>query len=169
MRLSPVAVLLASLVLPAAPAALAAQGSTLEGGSVERLLGQGGDAVAFTYRRTEASRQGLGIDLAVGFFPAALAGRTVRMQVDAGFARIQWLGPAALILKGGFGSLLDVGPAPEIIPGLQAGVAAVVRLDHLCGLRVDLTRRVLFPDGQSYSLWSLGLGLSLLPGHRGAP
>jgi hypothetical protein len=153
---------LVTLGLIAAPASAGAQSSAREGGSVERVLGAAGQAVAFTYRRTEASRLGLGIDLAVGIFPAALAVRTVRLMVDAGFARTQRLGPAALILKAGVGTRLDVGPAPEIIPGIQAGIAAIVPLERNAGLRIDLTRRVLFPDGPAVSQWSLGVGISVL-------
>jgi len=168
MRLSPASALLSCLLLAAASDGLSAQSSVLEGGSVERFLGQAGHAVAFTYRRTEASRRGLGLDLAVGIFPAALAVRLVRLQVDAGVARTQALGPAALVLKAGVGSRLDVGPSPEIIPGLQAGLAAVIPLERRCGLRLDLTRRVLFPEGGSVAQWSIGVGLTLLPGSRPA-
>jgi hypothetical protein len=168
MRLSPAALLVASLTWHSLPATLAAQAVTYQGGSVERFLGEGGHAVAFMYRRTEAAWHGLGIDLGVGVFPVALAVRTARLQVDAGLAMTQRLGPAALILKAGFGSRLDVGPSPEFIPGLQAGAAAVIPIERLCGFRVDLTRRVLFPDGGRVSRWSIGVGLTILPDRRGA-
>lgn len=169
MRLSPRSVLLSCLLLAAVSDGVSAQSSVLEGGSFERVLGQPGHAAAFTYRRTEASRRGLGIDMAVGLFPAALAVRTVRLQVDAGFAWTQALGLAALVLKAGVGSRLDVGPSPELIPGLQAGIAAVIPLERRCGLRLDLTRRQLFPDGGSVAQWSFGVGLTLLPLRRPAP
>jgi hypothetical protein len=86
MRLSSKSMLLSCLLLAAAPDGVSAQASVFDGGSFERILGSGGDAVAFTYRRTEASRRGFGLDLAIGIFPAALGFRTVRLQVDAGFA-----------------------------------------------------------------------------------
>lgn len=168
MRLSPPFALLSCLLLAAESDGVSAESSVLEGGSFERVLGQGGHAVAFTYRRTEASRRGLGLDLAVGLFPAALAVRTVRLQVDAGFARTQALGPAALVLKAGVGSRLDVGPSPELIPGLQAGIAAVIPLERRCGLRLDFTRRILFPDGGSVAQWNIGVGLTVLPLSRSA-
>jgi hypothetical protein len=161
MRLSPASALLSCLLLAAAPDGVSAQSSVVEGGSVERYLGQGGHAVAFTYRRTEASRRGLGLDLAVGIFPAWLAVRTARLQVDAGFAQTQALGPAALVLKAGVGSLLDVGPSPQIIPGLQVGIAATIPLEARCSLRLDLTRRQLFPVGGPVARWSIGFGLTV--------
>ena len=145
-----------------------AQFSSFEGASVERILGLGGQAVAFTYRRTEASRHGLGVDLAVGIFPAALGFRTVLLQVDAGFARTQAIGPAALVLKAGVGSLMDLGQSAQIIPGLQAGVATIIPLERRGGLRLDLTRRQLFADGESVALWSIGFGLTVLTRSRPA-
>jgi hypothetical protein len=163
MRLSPASALLSCLLLAATSEGVSAQSSVLEGGSVERYLGLPGHAVAFTYRRTEVSRLGFGIDLAVGIFPAALAGSTARLLIDAGFARTQALGAARLVLKAGMGSRLDVGPSPEFIPGLQAGVAAVIPLERGAGLRVDLTRRQVFPDGGSVAQWSVGVGVAILP------
>jgi hypothetical protein len=169
MRLSPASALLSCLLVAAAPDGLSAQSSVLEGGSVERFLGQPGHAVAFTYRRTEASRGGFGLDLAVGLFPAALAGRTARLQVDAGFARTQALGPVRLVLKAGMGSRLDVGPSPEFIPGLQAGIAAVIPVERRCSFRLDLTRRQLYLDGGSVAQWSLGVGVTVPSLSRPAP
>jgi hypothetical protein len=161
MRLSPASALLSCLLLAATSDGLSAQSSVLEGGSVERFLGQAGHAVAFTYRRTEASRGGFGLDLAVGIFPAPLAVRIVRLQLDAGLARTQAIGPAALVLKAGVGSRLDLGLSPDIIPGLQAGIAAIIPVERRCSFRVDLTRRQLFPDGGSVAQWSIGVGLTV--------
>ena len=160
--------LLFCLFLAAAPDRVSAQVSSFEGASVERMLGQGGQAVAFTYRRTEVARHGLGVDLGVGIFPAALAVRTVLLQFDAGFARTQSIGPAALVLKAGVGSLMLVGQSAQIIPGLQAGVAAIVPLDRRGGLRLDLTRRQFFPDDGSVALWSIGFGLTVMTRSRPA-
>jgi hypothetical protein len=160
MRLSSRYSLLSCLILAAAPARGLAQVS-FQGASVERLLGQGGQAVAFTYRRTEASRHGLGVDLAVGIFPAALGVRTVLLHFDAGFAKTQAIGPAALVLKAGAGSLMAVGQSARIIPGLQAGVAAIIPLERRCALRLDLTRRQLFPVGGPVARWSIGFGLTV--------
>jgi hypothetical protein len=168
MRLSPRYALLSCLFLAAAPGRVLAQFSSFEGASVERLLGLGGQAVAFTYRRTEASQHGLGVDLAVGIFPAALAFRTALLQVDAGFARTQAIGPAALVLKAGVGSLMNLGQSAQIIPGLQVGVATIIPLERRGSLRLDLTRRQLFRDGGSVALWSIGLGLTVLTRSRPA-
>jgi hypothetical protein len=167
MRLSPRYSLLSCLILAAAPARGLAQVS-FQGASVERLLGQGGQAVAFTYRRTEASRHGLGVDLAVGIFPAALAYRTMLLQIDAGLARTQAIGPGALVLKAGVGSLMNLGQSAQIIPGLQVGVATIIPLERRGSLRLDLTRRQLFADGGSVSLWSVGFGLTVLTRSRPA-
>jgi hypothetical protein len=168
MRLSPKSALLSCLLLAAAPDRGLAQFSSFEGGSFERILGLGGQAVAFTYRRTEVSRRGPGVDLAVGLFPAALAVRTVLFQVDAGFARTQAIGPAALVLKAGVGSLMNLGQSARIIPGLQAGVAAIIPLERRGGLRLDLTRRQFFSDGGSVALWSIGFGFTVLTTSRPA-
>jgi hypothetical protein len=166
MRLSPRFALLPCLFLAAVPARVLAQLSSFQGASVERLLGLGGEAVAFTYRRTEASRHGLGVDLALGIFPAALAYRTVLLQVDAGLAKTQVIGPAALVLKAGVGSLMNVGQSAQIIPGLQVGVATIIPLERRGSLRLDLTRRLLFGDGGSVALWSLGVGLTVMTRSR---
>lgn len=168
MRLSPQSALLSCLLFAALADGVSAQSSVYEGGSFERVLGLAGHAAAFTYRRTEASRQGLGLDLGIGLFPAALAGRTVRLQVDAGFAQTQAIGPAALVLKAGVGSLMDLGPSPLLIPGLQAGVAAIIPLERRCSFRVDLTRRLFFPDGGPVGQWSIGVGLTVLTRSRPA-
>ena len=169
MRLSPQSALLSCLLLAAMAHGASAQSSVLEGGGFERILGLSGDAVAFTYRRTEVSRRGSGLDLAIGLFPAALGMRTVRLQVDAGFAATQTIGPAALVLKAGVGSLMDLGLLTQLIPGLQAGVAAIIPLERRCALRLDLTRRQLFPDGEPVALWSLGVGLTVRSAGRPAP
>jgi hypothetical protein len=166
MHLPPASALLASLILVAAPVSVAAQAATFEGTSIERFLGQPGHAVAFNYRRTEASRLGLGLDLAIGVYPVGLLVRTLRLQVDAGLAYTQRLGPAAVVLKAGAGNRVDLGLSTELIPGLQAGVAAIVPVERRCGLRVDLTRRVTFPEGRTVSLWSLGVGLTIVPARR---
>jgi hypothetical protein len=161
MPLSPQSILLSCLLLAAAPDGVSAQSSAFDGGSFERILGSGGQAVAFTYRRTEVSQRGLGLDLAVGFFPAALGFRTLRLQVDAGFGATQAIGPASLVLKAGVGNLMDIGLSTQLIPGLQAGVAAIIPLERRCAFRLDLTRRQLFPDGAPVALWSLGVGLTV--------
>jgi hypothetical protein len=166
MRLSLKYALLSCLVLAAAPDPVSAQFSSFEGASFERVLGRGEPAVAFTYRRTESSRGGLGLDLGVGVFPAALAVRTVLLQFDAGFAYTQAIGPAALVLKAGAGSWMILGQSAQMIPGLQAGVAAIIPLDRRGGLRLDLTRRQLFPDGESVALWSIGFGFTVLTRSR---
>lgn len=166
MRLSPNPALLPCLLLAAVAHGASAQSLVLEGGSFERVLGAPGHAAAFTYRRTEASRQGFGLDLGIGLFPAALVVRTVRLHVDAGFALTQAIGPAALVLKAGAGSLMDLGLSTQLIPGLQAGVAAIIPLQRGCGLRVDLTRRQLFPDGESVARWSIGVGVTVLTRSR---
>ena len=168
MRLSPRLALLPCLLLATGPDLAAAQFSSFEGGSFERILGLGGEATAFTYRRTEMSRRGVGVDLGVGIFPAALAYRTVLLQSDAGFARTQAIGPAALVLKVGVTSLTYLGQSAQLIPGLQAGVAAIIPLERRGGLRLDLTRRQLFPDGGSVALWSLGVGLTVMTRSRPA-
>ena len=168
MRLSPQSALLSCLLLAAMAHGASAQSSVLGGGGFERILGLSGDAVAFTYRRTEVSRRGSGLDLAIGLFPAALGMRTVRLQVDAGFAATQTIGPAALVLKAGVGSLMDLGLLTQLIPGLQAGVAAIIPLERRCALRLDLTRRQLFPDGTPVALWSLGVGLTVRSSGRPA-
>ena len=168
MRLSPQSALLSCLLLAAMAHGASAQSSVLGGGGFERILGLSGDAVAFTYRRTEVSRRGSGLDLAIGLFPAALGMRTVRLQVDAGFAATQTIGPAALVLKAGVGSLMDLGLLTQLIPGLQAGVAAIIPLERRCALRLDLTRRQLFPDGEPVALWSLGVGLTVRSAGRPA-
>ena len=169
MRLSPGFALLPCLLLATAPDFAAAQFSSFKGASVERILGLDRQATAFTYRRTEVSRRGLGVDLGVGIFPAALAYRTVVLQFDAGFAKTQAIGPAALVLKAGAGSLMILGQSAQIIPGLQAGVAAIIPLERCCGLRLDLTRRLFFPDGGSVAHWSLGVGLTVITRGRPAP
>lgn len=162
MRLSPKYALLSCLFLAAAPDRVLAQFSSFEGGSFERDLGLGGQPVAFTYRRTEVSRGGLGIDLGVGIFPAALAARAVLLQFDAGIAQALVIGPATLVLKAGAGSLLNLGQSVQVIPGLQAGVAAIIPLERRCGLRLDLTRRQLFPASGSLGLWSIGFGFTVM-------
>jgi hypothetical protein len=169
MPLSPNAAVLFALTLAAAPPAVAAQGRAFEGGSVERRLAEGPGSVAFTYRKTDTGPNGLGLDFGAGLFPAYLAVRRVRLQIDAGFARTQFLGPGALILKAGMGSRLDLGLKPSLAPGLQAGAAAVIRLQRDCGIRVDLTRRVIFPGSGRVAQWSLGVGLTAMPARRPVP
>ena len=168
MRLSPRSALLSCLLLAALADGVSAQSSVLEGGSFERVLGLAGHAAAVTYRRTEVSRGGLGLDLGVGIFPAALAARAVLLQFDAGFAQALAIGPATLVLKAGAGSLLKLGQSAQVIPGLQAGVAAIIPLERCCSLRVDLTRRLLFPDGGPVGQWSIGVGLTVLTWSRPA-
>jgi hypothetical protein len=168
MRLSAQSVLLPCLLLATLLHGASAQSSVLEGGSFERVLGLPGHAAAFTYRRTEASRRGFGLDLGIGLFPVALIVRTVRLQLDAGFAFTQAIGPAALVLKAGAGSLMDLGLSTQLIPGLQAGVAAIIPVERRCGLRVDLTRRQLFADGGSVARWSIGFGVTVLTRSRTA-
>lgn len=167
MPLSPRFALLSCLLLAAAPDGVSAQSSVFDGGGFERILGLSGDAVAFTYRHTEVSRRGVGLDLAIGIFPAALGFRTVRLQVDGGFAATQAIGPADLVLKAGVGSLMDLGQLTQLMPGLQAGMAAIIPLERRCAFRLDLTRRRLFLDGEPVGLWSLGVGLTVRS--RGRP
>jgi hypothetical protein len=168
MRLSPKSLLLSGLLLTASPNGLSAQSSVFDGGGFERILGSGGGNLALSYRRTELSRRGFGLDLGIGLFPAALGFRTVRLQVDAGFAATQAIGPAALVLKAGVGSLMDLGQLTQLIPGLQVGVAAIIPLERRCAFRLDLTRRQLFPDGEPVGLWSLGVGLTVRSSRRPA-
>jgi len=90
----------------------------------------------------------------------------VLLQFDAGFAQALAIGPATLVLKAGVGSLLNLGQSAQVIPGLQAGVAAIIPLERRCGLRLDLTRRQVFPESGSIGLWSIGFGFTVMTRSR---
>jgi hypothetical protein len=165
MRIPFVAVLATATLLTGGTAESWAQ-SRIAGPSVERFSEGDAGFVTIGLRQTDLSRRGIGLDVAVGLVPKALAERTLLLQVDAGFARALPVGPATVLLKGGIGNFLAVGAENELYPGVQAGVAVVIPLDRRSGLRLDLTRHFYFPQDGQLALWSLGFSLAVLPPRR---
>jgi hypothetical protein len=165
MRLPLIAVLATATLLTGGAAESWAQ-SRLVGPSVERFSEGRASFVTIGLRRTDLTRSGSGVDLAVGLVPKALSARMLLLQVDAGFAQALPAGPATVLLKGGMSNFLALGAQTELYPGVQAGFAVVLPLQRRLRLRLDLTRHFYFPQGGRLELWSVGIGLAELPARR---
>jgi hypothetical protein len=165
MRLPLVAVLATATLLTGGTAESWAQ-SRIVGPSVERFSEGDGNFVTLGLRRTDLARSGNGVDVAVGLVPEALGARVLLLQVDAGFARALPIGPATVLLKSGMGNFLALGAQTELYPGVQAGIGLVLPLQRRLRLRVDLTRRLYFPQDGRLGLWSVSVGLDELPARR---
>jgi hypothetical protein len=165
MRLPLIAVLATATLLTGGTAESWAQ-SRIFGPSVERFSEGEGSFVTLGFRRTDLARSGNGVDVAVGLVPQGLGVKMLLLQVDAGFAQALPVGPATVLLKGGFGNFLALGAQTELDPGVQAGIAAVIPLQRRCAVRVDLTRHFYFPRDGQYGLWSLSFGLAVPPPRR---
>lgn len=140
----------------------------ISGASVERYSGDDDRFIVVSYHRTELGRNGIGLDFGLGLVPVALRYNTALIDVDAGLAVARRVGPATVLLKGGPSSFVSLFAENEFYPGVQAGVTLVVPLERRCGLRLDLARHFYFPGDRNFQLWSLGVGLALLPATRGA-
>jgi hypothetical protein len=159
----------AALLLTIAPTPGVSQSWTrISGASVERYFEGEYRFTAVTYRRSELGRGGVGLDFGLGLVPQALRSNVVLMGLDAGFAGARRFGPATVMLKGGVSSFMALLAENELFPGLQAGIAFVVPLDRRSGLRLDLGRHVYFPQGETFQLWSLGIGFAMFPAAREA-
>lgn len=159
MRSPLIAVLATATLLTGSTAESWAQ-SRLFGPSIERFSEGEGSFVTLGFRRTDLGRSGNGVDVAVGLVPQGLGVKMLLLQVDAGFAQALPVGPATVLLKGGFGNFVALGAQTELYPGLQAGIAAVIPLERRCALRVDLTRRFYSPRDGLSARWSIGFSLA---------
>jgi hypothetical protein len=67
--------------------------------------------------------------------------------------------PVRLLLAGGITNIVDLAQSLEFYPGLHLGLAVLVPAETRPAVRVDLSRRVYLSSGETYPLWSIGLGL----------
>jgi hypothetical protein len=158
----------AALLLTVAPTPGLGQSWTrISGASVERYSEGDHRFIALSYRRSELGRGGVGLDFGLGLVPQELRSNVVLMGLDVGLAGARRVGSATVLLKGGVSSFISFLAENELYPGLQAGIALLVPLERRCALRLDLARHVYFPQGGTFQLWSLGIGLAVLPAaHR---
>jgi hypothetical protein len=134
------------------------------GASFERFENISQGPVAFTFRRSRLTGGGPAEDLAVRLFPEALSERVALIGVDAGVREVLARGPVGLLVKGGVSPLVRLGPGQfDLIPGLEAGVGTLIRVQRRAALRIDLTHHTFFSDGEHYNIWSFGVGLVALP------
>ena len=134
------------------------------GASFERFGSLREGLLAFAFHRSRLTGGAPAEDLAVRVFPEALSERVVLIGADVGVTETVALGPVGLMLKGGLSPLVRVGPGSvDLIPGLEAGFATLVRLQRRAALRVDVTRHTFIIDGELYNIWGFGIGLSALP------
>jgi hypothetical protein len=156
--------LLAVPILAFAPSTGSGQSHRITGISVERFYVGDGRFTAVDFRFTRLDHRRSGLDLNLGLVPVALQGGLVVLDLDFGAAQGLAIGPATLLLKGGAGTFLALGlhAEREFYPGLQAGLAALVPVQRQLALRLDLSRRVYFPAGGSFQMWSAGVGFAVV-------
>jgi hypothetical protein len=130
----------------------------------ERFGGPSEGPVAFTFRRSRLTGGGPAEDLAVRLFPAGLSEGVAVIGLDAGLMQSVGVDPVALFVKGGASVITYLSPhGGDLVPGLEAGFGALVRLERRGALRLDVTRHSFYRGGEHYGVWSFGLGLSVLP------
>jgi hypothetical protein len=167
MRPPPLPILAAAALLLTTPTDGTGQSRPhVSGVSLQRFSETDQRFVALAYRRSDLARDGAGLDFGLGLVPQELRARVALVELDVGLARAQSIGPVALLLKGGTSSFIAMIGENELYPGLKVGVAALVPLERRCGLRLDLDRHFYFPRGGTFRLWSLGIGLAVLPASR---
>jgi len=132
--------------------------------SLERFGSPNEGPAAFTFRRSRLTGAGPAEDLAVRLFPAGLSEGAAVVGLDAGLMQTVTLGPVALFVKGGASAITYLSPREaELLPGLEAGLGALLRVDRHGAFRVDVTRHSFYRGGEHYGIWSFGLGFSVLP------
>jgi len=159
------AVALALTLLALTPNLGSSQSRGLLGLSIERFYHEGPQFTAVNFKLTQLSPGRVGVDLSAGLVPVALQGGLLFLDLDIGLAKALAIGPATLLLKGGVGNFLILGlhADSEFHPGLQGGLAAVLPVQRQFAIRADLSRRVYFPAGGSFPMWSAGIGFAVLP------
>jgi hypothetical protein len=146
-----------------------AQGSlgigAVSGASFERFGHGDNPEIAIGYHRSRLTRGGPAEDLAIRLFPSGLAYGAAIVGLDVGITQAVALGPVALYAKGGGGALTAVGLGDFlVIPALQGGVGALVRLEGRSAIRLEVTHYRFYPvDRAAYGMWSVGLGFAILP------
>jgi hypothetical protein len=135
------------------------------GGSLDKFGPGDEGSVAFTFRRSRLTGAGPGEDLAAWLFPAGLAAGVVLIGVVVGAMQTVALGPFGLFVRGGASGIaaVDLHGGAAILPGIEGGFGALVRLDRRTGFRVDVTRHSFYSGGEHYGIWSVGLGFAVLP------
>ena len=170
MRFALLVTLAAALPLAGAPTPGAGQSrQAISGVSIERFSEDEYHFTALAYRRTDLTPGWAGLDFGLGLVPNQLRARVALVEIDAGLARAQTVGPVTLMLKGGVGSFIAMFAENEFYPDLQVGLGAVVPLERRSALRLDLNRHFYFPGDGPFQLWSIGLGLVVLPLGSGGP
>ena len=159
------AVPLALTLLMLTPNLGSSQSRGILGLSIERFYHEDARFTAVNFRLTQMSPGRVGVDLNAGLVPVALQGGLLFLDLDVGLAKALAIGPATLLLKGGVGNFLLLGlhTESEFYPGLQGGLAAVVPVQRRFAIRADFSRRVYFPAGGSFPMWSAGIGFAVLP------
>ena len=163
------ALLPALAVLASTPAAAQARTESvrLTGMTLDHWSGAGQALLRPTLRLTKYSGRRPGADLAVAIFPDGISLNPPALVVglQAGLAQPVPIGPGALLVKAGGAGIVAAGVQAEggffhLVPGIQAGLGALIPVDRKSTLRLDVTRHVYPSVGGSWALWSFGFGFA---------
>jgi hypothetical protein len=158
--------LLAATAAPA-PAQARAESVRLTGMTLDHWSGAGPALLRPTLRLTKYSGRRPGADLALAIFPDAISFHPPALVVglQAGLAQPVAIGPGALLVKVGGAGIVAAGVQAEgaffhLVPGIHAGLGALIPVDRKSTLRLDVTRHVYRAVGRSSVLWSFGFGFA---------
>ena len=164
--LVPALALLAATAAPA-PAQARAESVRLTGMTLDHWSGAGPALLRPTLRLTKYSGRRPGADLALAIFPDAISFHPPALIVglQAGLAQPVAIGPGALLVKVGGAGIVAAGVQAEgaffhLVPGIHAGLGALIPVDRKSTLRLDVTRHVYRSAGASWALWSFGFGFA---------
>jgi hypothetical protein len=121
-----------------------------------------GGISAVSFHLSRLQHNGLGPELGLAVFPQYLQVRSLVTAPDAGAGFNISLPGATLLLRGGVGAIVRLGPGMDLFPGAHLGGSALVHLDRRLALRADLIKRWYLIEGETEPYWSVGLGFSVL-------
>jgi hypothetical protein len=162
--------LLTLLSMVAVPAAAQDQPrpAGIAGMTLDHWEGAGGPArFRPTLRLTKLPRGRPGLDLALTIFPDGISifPPMLIVGLQGGLAQRLPLGKMSLLVKGGAAAIVAGGLSTEdrfvhVVPGVQAGLGALVPIDRRSSIRLDLTRHVYVTPFNTAGVWSFGFGVS---------
>jgi hypothetical protein len=139
------------------------------GASVERFTNDGYAITAVAFHYSGLKPNTASTEIAIAVFPDALTAGALLLAPDLGAAYDVRGDGFDLLFKAGLSALTGIGGGILVLPGYHFGGGLLIRTGKASGLRLDVVRHSYLIEQRTELFWSVGIGLTSLPGMKPTP